>query len=137
MWEGGGGQRGKKNLLHHCEHSAVYFSYRIFWAQNCTRFEPKKSRFPGPNPLPVALLMDLHPLKHYIRGRMNHRSINSKYSWVRCGLWSQCNGNITSLKYFCFMYSCVSMYKAADSQKNELDILVFYVNKKKFLIDMK
>ncbi len=36
---------------------------------------PKKSRFPGPNPLPLALVMDAALIKkHYARGRINHRS---------------------------------------------------------------
>jgi hypothetical protein len=38
---------------------------------------PKKSRFPGTNPLPLALIMDAvcpHQ-KHYARARINHRCI--------------------------------------------------------------
>jgi hypothetical protein len=34
---------------------------------------PKKS--PGPNPLPLALVMDLHASKTYSQGRINHRCI--------------------------------------------------------------
>ncbi len=40
---------------------------------------PKKSRFPGPNPLPLALEMDLPASKHYVHGRIYNRSINSYY----------------------------------------------------------
>jgi hypothetical protein len=29
------------------------------------------------NPLPLALVMDLHASKHYARGSVNHRCINS------------------------------------------------------------
>ncbi len=40
----------------------------------------KKSRFPGPNPLPLALIMDLHASRTLrVWGRINHRSINSYY----------------------------------------------------------
>ncbi len=38
---------------------------------------PKRSRFPGPNPLPLALVMDLPASKPSRTGRINHRSINS------------------------------------------------------------
>jgi hypothetical protein len=39
---------------------------------------PKKSQFPGPNPFPLGLIMDLTALKkHYIRGHINHGSKNS------------------------------------------------------------
>ncbi len=43
----------------------------------CISQGPKKVRFPRPNPLPLPLVMDLPHQKHYIRGRINHRSINS------------------------------------------------------------
>jgi hypothetical protein len=36
---------------------------------------PKNSRFPGHNPLPLALVMDLHASK--TKGHINHRCINS------------------------------------------------------------
>jgi hypothetical protein len=62
---------------------------RVFWAPNGTRHAyrldaisqgPKNSRIPGPNPLPLALVMDMqwctHP-KHYARGCIDHRCINS------------------------------------------------------------
>ncbi len=35
----------------------------------------KNSRFPGPNPLPLAQVMDAAASKHYARGRINHRCI--------------------------------------------------------------
>ncbi len=35
--------------------------------ENITALDPKKSRFPGPNPLPLELVMDLHGLKQYVR----------------------------------------------------------------------
>ncbi len=38
---------------------------------------PKNSRIPGPNPLPLSLVMDMHASKHYARGCINHRCINS------------------------------------------------------------
>jgi hypothetical protein len=41
---------------------------------------PKNYRFPGPNPIPLALIMNLHASKTYARGCINHRCINSKYS---------------------------------------------------------
>ncbi len=37
----------------------------------------KNSCFSGPNALPLTLVMDLHTSKHYARGRINHRCINS------------------------------------------------------------
>jgi hypothetical protein len=40
---------------------------------------PNNSQFPGPNPLPLALVMDLHASKHYARGRINHKCINNYY----------------------------------------------------------
>ncbi len=46
----------------------------LFWAPNGTRLTarchltgPKKSRFPGPIPLPLALVIDLHASKDYLR----------------------------------------------------------------------
>jgi hypothetical protein len=41
----------------------------------------KNSCFPGPNPLPLALVMYLTHRKHFARGRINHRCINS-YCYV-------------------------------------------------------
>ncbi len=38
---------------------------------------PKNSRFPGPNPLPLALVMDAARIKALCTGRINHRCINS------------------------------------------------------------
>jgi hypothetical protein len=38
---------------------------------------PKNSRFPRPNPLPLALVMDLHASKTLCTGGINHRCINS------------------------------------------------------------
>jgi hypothetical protein len=38
---------------------------------------PKNSRIPVPNPLPLPLVMDMHASKHYARGCMNHRCINT------------------------------------------------------------
>ncbi len=38
---------------------------------------PKNSRIPGPNPLPLALVMDMHASKNYARGCINHRCIIS------------------------------------------------------------
>ncbi len=38
---------------------------------------PKSSLFPGPNPLPLALVMKLHTSKTLLTGRINHRCINS------------------------------------------------------------
>jgi hypothetical protein len=43
------------------------------------------NRFPGPSPLPLALVMDLHASKTLCMGRINHRCINS-YSLK---LWPQ------------------------------------------------
>ncbi len=40
---------------------------------------PKNSRIPGPNPLPLALIMDMQATKTYARGCINHRCINSYY----------------------------------------------------------
>jgi hypothetical protein len=40
---------------------------------------PKNSRIPGPYPLPLALVMDMHASKHYARGCINHRCINSYF----------------------------------------------------------
>jgi hypothetical protein len=39
------------------------------------RLVPKNSRFPGPNPLPLAQAMDLHGSKTLCQGCINHRYI--------------------------------------------------------------
>ncbi len=40
---------------------------------------PENSGIPGPNPLPLPHVMDMHASKHYDRGCINHRCINSYY----------------------------------------------------------
>ncbi len=40
---------------------------------------PKNSRIPGPNPLPLDLVMDMHASKTLCTGCINHRRINSYY----------------------------------------------------------
>ncbi len=49
---------------------------------------PKKSRFPGPNPLPLALVMDLPASKAFLKGSRNNRSIiaNMDLTRLRFGL---------------------------------------------------
>ncbi len=43
---------------------------------------PKNCQFPGPNPLPLALVMDMHTSKTLCTGGcINHRCINSYYIW--------------------------------------------------------
>jgi hypothetical protein len=49
------------------------FAYRL----DAIARGPKNSRFPRPNPFPLALAMDLHASKTLRRGRINHRYINS------------------------------------------------------------
>ncbi len=36
---------------------------------------PKKSRFPGPNPLPLSLVMNAARIRALRTGRMNHRCV--------------------------------------------------------------
>jgi hypothetical protein len=52
---------------------------------------PKKSRFPGSNPLPLALVMDVDRIKS-TGGRINHWSINSYYPPMQSGTmnWASC-----------------------------------------------
>jgi hypothetical protein len=42
---------------------------------------PKKSRIPGPNPLPLALVMDLHTSKTLCTVLYNQRCINSSFNF--------------------------------------------------------
>ncbi len=98
LLHGVGGQCSKKNLLH-CAPSlspkvelwtleAAYgplvgMALHImlcFWCGQITG--PKKSWFPGPNLLPLTLVMDMPHQKYYVGGRINHRSINSYYTVV-------------------------------------------------------
>ncbi len=73
MCEGDGGVRwqcGKKTFLPHMAHA-----YRL----DAISQGPKNSGIPGPNPLPLALVMDMHASKTYARGCINYRCINSYY----------------------------------------------------------
>jgi hypothetical protein len=55
-----------------------------FWAlsRECL-WDPKKSRFPGTNPLPLAQVMDLPASKNYVQGCINQRTIGSFMHWRR------------------------------------------------------
>ncbi len=66
-WEGVG--LWKSRLFGPCE-MALSRQASAIWG-------PKKSWFPGPNPLPLAQVMDLPTSKHYVQGRINQRSIGS------------------------------------------------------------
>jgi hypothetical protein len=49
-----------------------------FWAPNAISQGPKKSRFPGPNPLPLALVMYLPASKALRTGPLIEVTVNSK-----------------------------------------------------------
>ncbi len=56
---------------------------------------PKKSRSPGPNPLPLALVMDAARIKiimHYAQDRINHRCIDG--FMYKSHVWFQPSGHI-------------------------------------------
>jgi hypothetical protein len=71
---------------------ALYFialpALEFFWSQMALAYRldaisqvPKNSRIPGPNPLPLSLVMDMHASKT-LWTCINHRCFNSYYTWT-------------------------------------------------------
>ncbi len=61
--------------MHKNAHVGMPVCTQVFWAQialayllNAISQEPKNSRFPGPNPLPFALVMDAARIKSITHG---------------------------------------------------------------------
>ena len=64
MGEGEGGGRGAESYYRKKAWPQMALAYRL----DVISQGPKNSRFPGPNPLPLALVMDMHTPKTLCMG---------------------------------------------------------------------
>ncbi len=64
-----GGKRGKVcSVIREVEEGEGIEEGGTRLSARCHFTEPKMSRFPGPNPLPLALIMDAAPIKSITHG---------------------------------------------------------------------